>query len=109
MVREMIEELVGSQPDIAVVGSVDFDVGLASEVDRTGATIVVLADGEDEINPRCIDLLLARPHVKALAVVDLGRENFLCELQPQRIALGPLLPEALIALLRPNGTRSGMS
>ncbi len=106
MVREMIEGLIESQPDIDVVGSVDFGVELAVEVDRTDATIVVLADGEDEIDASCDELLLARPNVTALAVVDRGRENFLCQLRPHRTPLGPLLPEDLVALLRPNG-RSG--
>jgi hypothetical protein len=101
MVREMIEGLIESQPDIDVVGSVDFGAALAVEVDRRDATIVVLADGEDDIDASCDELLLARPHVKALAVVDRGRENFLCELRPHRTPLGPLLPEDLIALLRP--------
>jgi hypothetical protein len=110
MVREMIEELVESHPEIDVVGSVDFGAALALEVDRTRATIVVLADGEDQICPRCQDLLLARPHVTALAVVDHGRENFLCELQAHRIPLGPLLPKTLIGLLRPqHGPRSETS
>jgi len=103
MTREMVEGLIESQPDIDVVGSVDFGAELAVEVDRTDPTIVVLADGEDKIEASCDDLLRARPHLTALAVVDRGRENFLCELRPHRTPLGPLLPGDLIALLRSQG------
>jgi hypothetical protein len=101
LVREMIEELVRSEADIKVVGSVEFGVPLASEVDRTEATIVVLADGENQINAACDELLPARPHLMAVAVIDRGRENVLYELKPLPVPLGPLMPEALIALLRP--------
>lgn len=103
MTRDLVEGLIESQPDIDVVGSVDFGMPLAAEVDRTDPTIVVLADGEDEIDASCDELLRARPYLMALAVVDRGRENFLCELRPHRTSLGPLLPDDLIALLRPQG------
>jgi hypothetical protein len=38
--------------------------------------------------------------VTAVALIDHGRENFVCELRPHRIPIGPLSPEALVALLR---------
>jgi DNA-binding NarL/FixJ family response regulator len=100
MVREMIEALVSAEPGMEIVGSFDLDATVASEVDRTNATVVVVADGERQVASVCNDLLAARSALKALAVIDDGGESFLCELRPYRVPLGVLSPERLLAILR---------
>jgi len=101
MRREVIEQIIASQPDIHVVGSCDGGGSLSSEVERTGATIVVATDGSDDLERSCFELLRSQPRVRALALYDEGRASFLYELRPHRVPLGALSPESLIESLRP--------
>jgi hypothetical protein len=95
MLREIVDEALSSW-DVRLVDEV-LDGGLVAAVDRSGADFVILSDS---IGPAAVCRLLEeRPHVKAFAITDGGRDGCLYELRPNLVLVGELSPESLAQTL----------
>jgi hypothetical protein len=93
MLRDLVAGLLLRYPDIEVV-SADAGTPLTQAVDETGARFLIVGNGEGELGAACTALVDERPHVRALAIIDDGRQSVLFE------PVGELSPEALVAAVR---------
>jgi hypothetical protein len=106
MLRDLVTRLLTDCVDIEVVAA-ERDTPLTRAVDEAGAAFVIVGNGDAELGKACTTLLDERPHVRALAIVDEGRNGFLFEMRPHRIPLGELSPEALVSAMRTTARRGG--
>ena len=109
LLRDLVEQLLSAEPDIEIVGSDELGSTLVAAADATSATLVILADGEGELGDACVKLLRARPRLRAMAIVNDGREGWLYELRPHRelVCEGELSRERLVTAVR--AARAGVA
>lgn len=100
MLSDIITDIVTSQPDMEMVGTVTDGVAAAVTVSETDADVIVLGLPDAELPSEYAALLSARPQTRLLGVSGDGRRAFLYEVRPYRSALGEVSPEALIAAIR---------
>ena len=103
MLRDIVERVIRSQPDMLVVGVmgvVGTSDALNSEVQRLKPNVVVLGLEADTAWNACDSLLYENPHTRLLAVTDDGRGATLCELRPHRVRIGNVSPEGLVSAIR---------
>src|SRR5439155_990331 len=98
MLREIIEDVVAAAPDLDVVETLDKPTGLIAVVD--GAKADFLIAGDDALEDVGV-LLRERPRLKVLAVACDGRQTFLYELGPQKVALDEVSPQNLLEATPP--------
>lgn len=96
MLRDIVVDALSKADDVDVVGEVDGD--RAREVVQTTSVDFVIT-GRDDAR-LAAELLESRPCVKVLAMIDDGRESALYELRPERVALGELSAQRLVAIVR---------
>jgi DNA-binding NarL/FixJ family response regulator len=114
MLSDIISGLLEAQQDIVVVGVVERAGNLLEALGDTRPDIVIL--GIDGPTARRISahLLSRRPEVKVMGVSADGRNAFMYELRPHRVALGALSAERLVEVIREqvipsSGTTRGLS
>ena len=100
VLADILRQLVGSQPDLAWAGDRKDTEDLVSAVESTDAGFVLLALPCGEVPRECDEVLSRNPRVRMLAVEDDGRRGFLYELRPQRVPLGILDPDQILAAIR---------
>ena len=96
MLREIVREVVSSQPDLEVVDE-DDDASLAT-IRASGACVVITQRGEPA-GERIARFLGTRPQVRVLALSSDGRDGALYELQPQKRPLGEISPPTPLAAI----------
>jgi hypothetical protein len=92
-----------------------FRVSTSSAVDGEAAVIarqtmpdvVILGTDARELEDPWRTLLVDTPGMRFLTVADDGRESFLYELRPYRLALGEVSPQTLLAAVRSGAGESG--
>jgi DNA-binding NarL/FixJ family response regulator len=95
--REIITQILRSQSDLDVVAEAAQDESLLQRVERECADVLVI--GRDD--PGLAAALLERqPRMRVVAVARRGRECWLYELRPQRVALGEISSRRLLELVR---------
>jgi DNA-binding NarL/FixJ family response regulator len=107
MLREIVEAVLSGQPGIDVVRGGESGASLVEAVDAAGASCVIIGNGESELAEACTAMVRERPRVKAMAIVNGGRQSFLYELRPYRVALGEVSPQALIDAVRSTAAQDG--
>ena len=100
MLSDIITDIVTSQPDMEMVGTVTDGAAAAVTVSETDADVIVLGLPDAELPSEYAALLSARPQTRLLGVSGDGRRAFLYEVRPYRSALGEVSPEALIDAIR---------
>jgi len=100
MLCDIITDVVGSQPDMVVVGELPERADLIPAVDRTQADVVVLGLRDSELPDDCTPLFDAHPRSRLLGVAADGRRAFLYEMRPQRTPLGEVSPQGLLDAIR---------
>ena len=69
LMRELILATISEQPDIEVIGVVEDQASLVTEVEQSHPDFLIIAQGETEDRPQVCDRLLDRfPRLKILAV-----------------------------------------
>ena len=69
LMRELMVATISEQPDIEIVGEVEDESRLASEVERTRPDFVIVALEEfNEVPPVCHAILQRHPQMKIIAV-----------------------------------------
>jgi DNA-binding NarL/FixJ family response regulator len=96
MLREIVTDALSNAEDIVVVGEIASDALLVAAAERDVDYVVI--GHEDE--PLVAELLRARPSMKVIAIIAHGEDAALYELQPQRVPLGELSRERLVAVIR---------
>jgi DNA-binding NarL/FixJ family response regulator len=100
MLSDIITDIVTSQADMEIVGSVADARALAATVAEVDADVVVVGLPDAELPAQYASLLGARPQTRLLGVSGDGRRAFLYELRPHRTALGEVSPQALVEAIR---------
>jgi DNA-binding NarL/FixJ family response regulator len=100
MMREIVENIIGAESDMQVVGVAESDDALADAVARTRADVLILAlDADGEL--RAYDALLFRhPRLHVLAVTEDGRGALISELRPHHVPLADVSPAGLVDAIR---------
>jgi hypothetical protein len=93
MLQDLVGRLLSNYPDIELLRA-QAGTPLTRAVDDTGARFLIVGNGERNLGAACTALVDARPHVRALAIIDDGRRSVLFE------PVGELSPEALVAAVR---------
>jgi AmiR/NasT family two-component response regulator len=100
MLFDIVTKVVTLEPDLAIVGMVHNvdDAGPAAR--RTRADVVVIQQASDREDLGEAVLASGRRPVKIITLTDNGRQAFLCELRPHRVALGEMSVGSLVAAIR---------
>lgn len=106
MLREILKNVLGAQPDLRVVAEFPSDVSLKAAASRSSADVLIagMSDAGDE---DLDEVVTAHPRIKVLAIESGGRWMFLYELRPRRVTLGEVSPERFVDLIR--GSLGGVS
>lgn len=100
MLSDIITDIVTSQADMEMVGTVTDPGALAATVAEADADVVVLGLPDAELPTEYAALLGARPQTRLLGVSADGRRAFLYELRPYRSTLDEVSPAALVDAIR---------
>jgi len=100
MLLEIIADAVAEQTDMEVKDSFDTCDALLSVEPPPTADVLILSTTSDGLAKACGDLLYAYPKARFLAITNDGRGAFLYKLRPQRLAVGELTLDALLAAIR---------
>jgi DNA-binding NarL/FixJ family response regulator len=92
----IVERVISAQSDMEIVMGVG-QIGELDAIAAAEADVVILGREEPSFAAR---LLGARPNLKVLAVATDGRQAVLYELRPQRVDLGEISPQKLVAVIR---------
>src|SRR5262245_44477120 len=87
MFRDLVRRLLAAY-DIEVVEA-DQGTPFRRAIDEANASFLIVGNGDDHLPAACTELVVTRPDVRALAVIDDGRRGLLFEL------LDNLSPETL--------------
>ena len=99
LMLDVLHHVVGSEPDMAIVGVVnDGDVLAATR--RARADLVIIGQRPDDGHEDYAQLLLRQPRLKVLAIATTGGTGSLYELRPQRITLGDISARSLTNAIR---------
>lgn len=99
LLRGIVRGILADQSDLAVVAEIESTDSIDEAVVRHQAQFVIV--GVNGQAPESLRLAFERrPRLRALAIESDGRESFLYELQPRRLALGEISPDALLHAIR---------
>jgi DNA-binding NarL/FixJ family response regulator len=99
MLSEIVERVLADVRQAAIVAKLSQPADLVSALDEARADLAIAgAPAADE--PSLLELVTARPRMKALAVVGDGERAVLYDLAPRRAPLGELSAATLLAAIR---------
>jgi hypothetical protein len=102
----MIEQAVGAQPDMTVVGTIRSVRELAASTSAKRPHLVVVGLKDACLPPECEAALTEQPALKVLGIeYDAGSAQ-LYELTPTCQAIGPVSPKEIVEAIRAAGTRT---
>jgi DNA-binding NarL/FixJ family response regulator len=105
LVRDMLEQALGDEPDMEVAGVVA-TTGEMVDAARSALPDVVIVGLEGRRLPAACGHLLARqPQVKVLAIEADEGTGVLYELTARRELIGPVSPADVVAQIRAGGAR----
>lgn len=107
LLREIVRNVIDSQPGMTVAGVHVRLVPLAGAVDRARAHVVIFGQESSELTHGCRELLEQRPRVQVMAVSGDGRRTTLYGLRPYREPLGEVGPDQLAAAIRGMAASAG--
>jgi AmiR/NasT family two-component response regulator len=107
MLFDIVTEVVTSEPDLAIVGTVHSVDEAGPAARRARADVVVIQQASDREDLGEAVLASARRPVKVITLTDNGRQAFLCELRPHRVALGEMSAGGLVAAIRAAAQSAG--
>jgi DNA-binding NarL/FixJ family response regulator len=99
MLQEIIKEILATRSDLGLIAEYPHRVPLVAAVEETSARLVIAADEQLDPDEVC-QVLERRPRTKILGVAGDARAAVLYELRPQKIRLGEVSPETLVAAIR---------
>jgi hypothetical protein len=97
MLLTMIRDIIATDADCDVVAEVADDRELASTLQATGASLVIVGPGSMVGGgDRLVALLTDHPRTRVLAIADDGRRAFVHELRPHVTEITELSPRTLL-------------
>jgi DNA-binding NarL/FixJ family response regulator len=99
MLRELVEPVLATDPDIVVVGAVDSRDALEVAVRALEADVVLVAMPSDEQAESYARLLFDAPRTTLLAITHDGRDAFLYALRPHKMPIGEVSRSGILAAI----------
>lgn len=96
LLADVVAHLLGSRPDIVLVGQGEGDAALIDAARRTRPHVVIVDLPNEHLTPVGESLLRQMPFLTVLGVTRRAGHGFLYVMRPQRTALGEIAPESLI-------------
>ena len=106
MLREIVRETVAAEPDMVLVGELPMETTIAEGARAADPGVVILGSEHPDVVPHCPEVLARNAQLAVLAVGADGRESFLYELRPRRVALGEVSPRRLVEVIRSSAIES---
>jgi hypothetical protein len=100
MLADMLEEEIGRQSDMAVVGRLSVREALSTEVLRHGAHFILFNLDDQPLRVACDSLLRDCPDLEVLSIGGEGRVLLRCELRAQVLPLGEASVDRILELMR---------
>lgn len=100
LLRDILQESLLCEPDVALIGEAPTLVQLTSLVKQDGVDVVVLGLSGPELPASYYTLFDADARVRILAIANHGRKASLYELRPHRKVLGEGSPRELMQVIR---------
>ena len=100
ILRDMLTDVIETQPDMKIVGNSEQTEDLVGALARTQPDVVIVS-ALRPLGRRSFDeLLYAAPRLKVLAIIDNNRRGVLYEMRPHRSPRGEMFPESLLQAIR---------
>jgi hypothetical protein len=100
MLRDIIEDAVGTRTDMAIVARVARTHELRAAVDRTAVDIVILHVAEEGELESFDDMLFAHPRIRLLALTGDARAASIYALRPHMDPMRVVSPQGIVEAIR---------
>lgn len=100
LLRDLTRALLSAEPAVEVTRELESFAGLASEVRRSGAHLVLLGLANGDFPPECRELLDEFPRMTLLGIASEGRRGFLYRMEPHLVPIGELDPDRLLSVIK---------
>ena len=100
MLRDLIREIVGREPDMEIVGEVSESAKLVAVARETGAEFVIAGLDDSDLPTAYRALLDERPGMKVLGLAGDGQVGVLFDLAPRKVDLGEVSPGSIVTAIR---------
>lgn len=99
MLRDIVGAIVAGQPDLEVVGELDTGAALVACVKKTQPDFLIVGS-DPETLAASRRLMTDQRKLRVLEVVAEGRVGYLYERAPERVLVGDISPDTLLAVVR---------
>ena len=99
MMRDIIGTILAGEPDLEIVGELDTGDALIDCAQRTWPDFLIIGS-EPSAVAASKRLLAGRRPLRVLEVVEEGRMGYIYERSPERIFVGDISPDVLLAAVR---------
>jgi DNA-binding NarL/FixJ family response regulator len=100
MLRSILADIIGPQPDMEIVGNSATTTSLAEAAEREDADIVILARDSAAQGEEYVEVLCGHSRPKVIEISSRGRYGSLYELRPCQVPLGEMSPRRLLEAIR---------
>jgi hypothetical protein len=100
MLLDIINDIIGPQLDMDIVGKGRTDADLLDAAEQANADIVITARSAASEATDYDELLYRHSRMKVLEIFAEGRYGSLWEMRPRRVALGEMSPPRLLEAIR---------
>jgi DNA-binding NarL/FixJ family response regulator len=103
MLADLLKGIVQADDQIEIVAELADATDLIEVSDRADAHVVIINLPDSDLPASCSALLGERPRMRVIGLAGHGRNGFLWELRPHRLALGEISPSTLLPAIRSRG------
>src|SRR4051794_31486953 len=100
MLHDVVDEILGVEPDLYVVADGVAPGALLEHVERTRPDVVVLWAESASPPPMCEELLGRFPRLSVVAIEDRGQRASIYRMRPMRVRLAEISGNKLVATIR---------
>ena len=100
MLRDVVDEIIGVEPDLHVIADGVESGTLLEHVERTRPDVVVLWAESASPPPMCEELLGRFPRLSVVAIEDRGQRASIYRMRPMRVRLAEVSGNKLVATIR---------
>lgn len=101
MLLDIVDSIVGTEPDMVIEGDYAADGDVRSAVRRADVDVLITGDGSAALDSEpWRALLYEHPGLKVLVLEQSDGTAVLYEMRPQRTSLGEISPSSLVDAIR---------
>jgi len=100
ILRDIIRDAVVNAPDVEIVGTIEDPEPLGPPLERVQADVLIVGAATPDDVTLARQVWATRPRLRLLTIGPGGRRAMLLELRPNRVILGDISPQGLVAAIR---------